>query len=59
MVGDHGVHERGGVLAEGAAVAATLATPDPAVARYVLAFAGLVLAFEGLDDDHVPAAAWA
>lgn len=26
-------------------LAATLATPDPAVARYVLAFAGLVLAF--------------
>jgi hypothetical protein len=33
-------------------VAATLATPDPAVARYVLAFAGLVLAFAVPTVDH-------
>ena len=32
--------------------AATLATPDPAVARYVLAFAGLVLAFATPTIDH-------
>jgi hypothetical protein len=31
---------------------ATLATPDPAVARYVLAFAGLVLAFAVPTIDH-------
>jgi hypothetical protein len=31
---------------------ATLATPDPAVARYVLAFAGLVLAFATPTIDH-------
>lgn len=36
---------RTGSVAVWVCFAATLATPDPAVARYVLAFAGLVLAF--------------
>ncbi|OBF29458.1 hypothetical protein [Mycobacterium sp. ACS4331] len=38
-----------------ACFAATLATPDPAVARYVLAFAGLTLAFAA---GAVPARGW-